>query len=149
MNQKETGMRQATMVMRVCGWLFCVGLPFSMFIYPPGILWGEHPAHFPHIGPAHPESYLDGLHPYLFMLAAMYVALGILLVRGARDPIGNRALFDYTILANLLHGAVMIPQAFYYPNEHAHLWTDIPFALATVVACWYWHPNRILRRANQ
>jgi hypothetical protein len=37
----------------------------------------------------------------------------------------------------------MAVQAFLYPNEHAHLWGDVPFGLVIVAACWYWHPNRI------
>jgi len=36
----------------------------------------------------------------------------------------------------------MIPQAFIYPNEHAHMWADIPFAFALVVILWIWHPDR-------
>jgi hypothetical protein len=39
----------------------------------------------------------------------------------------------------------MVPQAFHYPNEHAHFWADIP-ALAVIAAvCWIWHPNRAAR----
>ena len=60
------------------------------------------------------------------MLGALYVAYGILMIRGARDPKANAALFDFGILSSVLHAAVMIPQAFYYPNEHAHMWADIP-----------------------
>ena len=41
----------------------------------------------------------------------------------------------------------MIPQAFAYPNEHAHLWADVPMLLAVSAACWFWHPNRIAPEA--
>jgi hypothetical protein len=77
------------------------------------------------------------------MLVALYAAWAILLIRGARDPRANAALFDWGILANLLHGLLMIPQAFLYPNEHAHLWADIPLCFALVAVMWIWHPNRV------
>jgi hypothetical protein len=142
----EAKLQQSALIMQLVGWAVSVGLITALFIYPPGFLWGTHPDGFPFVGPAHQHSHLDGLHPYLYMLGAMYLALGILLIRGARDPLGNAALFDYGILANFLHAGVMIPQAFYYPNEHAHLWTDIPLAFGICLVLWYWHPRRIMAR---
>jgi hypothetical protein len=79
-------------------------------------MWGAAPEGFPYIGPAHPPSPYDGLHPYLFMLGALYVAFGILLIRGANDPRRNVALFDFGILSSILHGLVMVPQSFIYPS---------------------------------
>jgi hypothetical protein len=64
-------------------------------------MWGAAPEGFPYIGPAHPPSPYDGLHPYLFMLGALYVAFGILLIRGANDPRRNVALFDFGILSSI------------------------------------------------
>jgi len=54
-------------------------------------------------------------------------------------------IVGWGILANLLHGLVMIPQAFLYPNEHAHLWTDIPVCFVLVAVMWIWHHNRVRR----
>ena len=147
MSEEDRNLRNAALVMRVVGWGLSVGLIGLLFLYPPGFLWGVEPESFPHIGPGHPPSPYDGLHPYLFMLGALYVAYGILMIRGARDPRANAALFDFGILSSVLHGLVMIPQAFYYPNEHAHLWADIPVLAVITVVLWIWHPNRILRRA--
>ncbi len=65
------------------------------------------------------------------------------MIRGAKDPKTAASLFDYGILANLLHGLVMIPQAFIYPNEHAHLWADLPLLFAVSAILWVWHPNRV------
>ena len=81
------------------------------------------------------------------MIVALYFAWAILMIRGANDPRANAALFDFGILANLLHAGLMIPQAFLYPDEIAHLWSDIPLLLAVSAACWYWHPNRVAREA--
>ncbi len=133
--------------MRIIGWGLIVGMAAAAFIYPPGFLWGALPAGFPLIGPAHPASPLNGLHPYVFMIGVLYFAWAILLIRGAGNPRANSALFDWGILANVLHALIMIPQAFAYPNEHAHLWADIPMLLAVSAACWYWHPNRIAPEA--
>ena len=142
MSDEHQSLRNSALVMRLVGWTLSVGLIALLFVYPPGFLWGVEPESFPHIGPGHPPSPYDGLHPYLFMLGALYVAYGILMIRGARDPKPNAALFDFGILSSVLHGAVMIPQAFYYPNEHAHLWADIPALGVITVLLWVWHPNR-------
>lgn len=82
------------------------------------------------------------MHPYLFMLAALYAAWAILMIRGARDPRANAALFDFGILANILHAGVMIIQAFIYRNELAHLWADVPLLLAISLALWVYYPSR-------
>ena len=60
-----------------------------------------------------------------------------------KDPVGAASLFDWGILANLLHALLMVFQAFIYPNEHAHLWADIPLLCVIATAMWYWHPNRM------
>jgi len=76
------------------------------------------------------------------MIFVLYVAWAILLIRGAKDPKAAASLFDWGILANLLHGALMLFQAFIEPNEHAHLWTDVPLLFALSAVMWWWHPNR-------
>jgi hypothetical protein len=79
-------------MMRVVGWLTLLALPIGFVVYPAGFLWGTHPS-----SPHHPP-----LSPYLFMLLAMYAAWAALMIRGARDPLANRAIVDYGILANLV-----------------------------------------------
>jgi len=54
----------------------------------------------------------------------------------------NVALFDFGILSSMLHGLVMVPQAFFYPNEHAHMWSDVPVLFAMAVVLWIWYPER-------
>jgi hypothetical protein len=142
MNQPDNRMRNSGQAMRIIGWGILVG-PLAVLAYPPGFLWGEAPG-LPGLGPAHPESHLQGLHPYLFMLFSVYAGWAILLLRGAHDPKSNAALFDWGILANVLHALLMIPLAFLYPNEHAHLRTDVPLLLAICFVCWAYHPNRVV-----
>lgn len=144
MENPEKHLQHASLVMKIVGWGCLLGLPLSALIYPPGILWGQVSPDFciPMIGPDHPPSPFDGFHPYFFMLASMYISLGFLLVRGASQPLRNIALFDYGIYSSILHGGIMIPMAFYYPNEHAHMWADIPFAALVVVLLITWHPKK-------
>jgi len=141
--EMHTDIRQSAIAMRVLGWGTIVALGAAPFVYPPGFLGGDHSMDFPHLGPAHPESPYEGLHPYVFMIAALYLAWAILLIRGAKDPKAAASLFDWGILANLLHASLMVVQAFVYPNEHAHLWADVPGLFAVSAICWHWHPNRV------
>lgn len=138
---QEAHLRKSAMVMRIVGWILVPFLILGFVLYAPGFAWGTLPESITLCAP-HPPSNYDGLHPYVYMLVALYAAWAILLVRGAKDPKANAALFDWGILANLLHGLVMIPQAFIYPNEHAHLWTDIPVTFVLCTVMWIWHPNR-------
>jgi hypothetical protein len=124
-------------MMRAIGWATLLLLPLGFFAYPAGFLWGTH-AQSPH----HPPW-----SPYLFMLIAMYAAWGILMIRGARDPLGHRDIVDYGILANALHGLVMLVQSFVYPHEHQHLWADVPLLFVLCAALWYWHPARTAERS--
>ena len=141
-DEQRVHLEKSALVMRIVGWVLIPGLILGFVGYAPGFVWGVLPEGMA-IGPAHPHSPYDGLHPYVYMLVALYLAWAILLVRGARDPQANTALFDWGILANLLHGLVMIPQAFLYPNEHAHLWADVPLTFVLVALMWIWHPNRV------
>jgi hypothetical protein len=79
------------------------------------------------------------------MLGAMYLAWAILMIRGARDPVAHRSIVDYGILANGLHGLVMLVQSFVYPHEHQHLFADVPMLFAICAVLWIWHPQRALR----
>ena len=118
-----------------------------MLAYAPGFFWGELPPGFPLCGPPHPPSPYNGAHPYIFMIFSLYIAWAILLIRGAKDPKAAASLFDWGILANVLHASLMVYQAFTYPNEHAHLWADIPLLFAVSAVLWYWHPNRRVPQA--
>jgi hypothetical protein len=150
MAERNQHLRTSALVMRVVGGGMIVGGPILLMAYPPGMVWGELPAGFPLLGPPHPVSPHDGMHPYLFMIFSLYVAWAILLIRGAKDPRAAASLFDWGILANLLHGALMLAQAFVEPNELAHLWTDVPLLFALSAVMWRWHQNRanLQRRAQ-
>jgi len=145
MNNANNGLRKSALVMKITGW-GVIAFSALGFVYTPGVWWGMLPPGFPHIGPDHPESPYQALHPYIYMILVLYLAWSILMIRGAKDPRANAALFDYGILANLLHGLLMLVQAFIVPNEHAHLWTDVPFLLGVSLILWIYHPNRVAPR---
>ena len=126
-------MTSSARMMRAVGWFILVVFPVLTFVvYPPGFLWGTHPE-----SPYHPP-----LSPYFFMLLAMYAAWAILMIRGARDPLAHRSLVDYGILANGLHGLVMLVQSFVYPHELQHLLADVPAVFLLCAVLWIWHPQR-------
>lgn len=99
MSSSNNRLQRSARVMKILGWGLIADLTGGLFLYPPGFLWGSHPASFPNIDPPHPESPLQALHPYLFMILSIYVAYGILLIRGAKDPKANVALFDFGIFS--------------------------------------------------
>lgn len=144
MNEMNQHLRASALLMRLTGWGIILGLPIAVLGYAPGFMWGSHPAELPVMVP-HPESPLNGLHPYLFMILSLYIGWAILLICGARNPTAAASLFDWGIVANGLHAVLMVFQAFIYPNEHAHLWADIPLQLSISAALWYWHPTRGIR----
>lgn len=135
--------QRSTWAMRLVGWSLVIGLPLLLVLYPPGFLWGQVSPDicFPALGPSHPPSPFNGLHPYLFMIAALYLAYGILLIRGATQPERNVALFDFGIWSSVLHALVMVPQALYVPNEHAHLWADVPMLVGIAAILWATYPH--------
>tara|TARA_R110001592_G_scaffold240929_2_gene501238 strand:- start:61850 stop:62242 length:393 start_codon:yes stop_codon:yes gene_type:complete len=77
------------------------------------------------------------------MLKAMYLALSICLVWGARDPLKNAIIIDYVIVSSLLHGLVMLYYALVLDWERAHLWGDVPMLLVIAIALTFYHPRRI------
>jgi len=131
----DRALRRSAAMMRAVGWFTLLGLPAGLVLWPEGFLWGTHPD-----SPHHPP-----LSPYLFMLMAMYLAWGVLLLRGARDPIANRALVDYGILANGLHAGVMAVLAVVHPHEGQHLLGDVPVLVVLCGVLWLWYPARVAR----
>ena len=130
MNKTVTADATATL-MRLIGWgLIPVLLAFVMFVYPPGFAWGLHD------GSQH--------HPYLWMMLTLYIAWCYLLVREAKNPRDAGLLFDWGIIANALHGLLMVGQALMmWEHEMAHMWADIPVIFVLVFLLWRYHPRNI------
>ncbi len=76
MSNANKSLQHSALVMRIMGWGLIIGLALGPVVYAPGFMWGSHPAGFPLIGPAHPESPYDGLHPYVLMMGVLYLVWG-------------------------------------------------------------------------
>ena len=148
MDELRKHLRASALAMRVVGWGGIVGGPILTFAYAPGFFWGDCRKGFLFLA-AHPPSHLHGAHPYLLMIYSLYFAWCILLIRGAKDPKAAASLFDWGVLANIFHSLLMVYQALTVPNEHAHLWADVPLLLGLSAVMWYWHPNRVSVEAGE
>ena len=135
MISKDGDMRIVSWILVVVGSGLLLVLPALFFLFPAGFQWGSHPA-----------SPYDPLSPYAFMLAAMYAALGIVLLRSASDPLKHTSVIDYTIISSWLHGGLMLVQSLFLEHELLHLVGDVPLLFAVALGLMFYHPNRIIRR---
>ena len=127
MNTSKLNDRTSSIAMIAMGIGFAVLYPKNMYIEKVGWIWDF------------PERNLALEH----MLIAIYVALGIFFLWGARDPRRYTPLINYTIIMSILHGSVMWYDAAHLPQMHNHLGfggdvlgTYVPLLLI----CF--HPNR-------
>jgi hypothetical protein len=79
------------------------------------------------------------------MIVAIYVSLGICLIMGARDPLRNAIIIDFTIISSILHAGVMTYDAIAQPGEMTHLVGDIPILVGTAIIFLVFHPRRLAR----
>ena len=85
-------------LMRIVGWGLIPALLFLLFYgFPEGFAWGIE------AGTQH--------HPYVWMMLTLYIAWCYLLVRESKNPEGAGLLFDWGIIANALHGLLMVGQS--------------------------------------
>lgn len=70
---------------------------------------------------------------YFMMIVALYVTLGIFLIRAARDPLANLSLIWFAVWSSIAHALVMTWQSLAQPVHKGHLVGDVP-ALLIVAA---------------
>jgi len=100
------------------GVIFCLVYPLSM-VWPSGWAWHQGAPHASH---------------YFPMIAAVYLVLGIFLIRASRDPSRHVSLIWFAIWSSAAHAAVMTVQAMGDPMQRGHLLGDVPaLALVAVV----------------
>jgi len=127
--QQTVAMRRLSTLMVVIGVSLILSLPFAFDVWPAGFRWGH-----PHGHPA-----------YERMIVAIYVSLGICLIMGARDPLRNAIIIDFTIISSILHAGVMTYDAIVQQGEMTHLVGDIPILVAMAVVFLIFHPRRLAR----
>ena len=117
-------------LMRVVGWSLIPVLLILLVVYPHGFAWGIEEG--------------TQYHPYLWMMLMLYIAWCYLLVREAKNPRDAGLLFDFGIIANLLHALLMIGQTLMmWEHEMPHMWADIPILFVLVYLLWRYHPKNI------
>ncbi len=110
----ETRLRSLRIVLVLVGLIFVFGVyPLMMGLWPSGWRWQ----------PNQPE--------YEQMILGVYATLGIFLLLAARDPLRHLSLIWFTVYSSLVHAGIMTVQAIRTPQEHGHLFGDVP-ALALV-----------------
>lgn len=75
-------------------------------------------------------------YKYEQMIIGIYATLGVFLLIAAKNPLENASLIWFTIWSNVVHATIMLVQALMDPNEHGHLYGDIPalYLMAAVLA---------------
>ena len=97
--------RAAAVAMVVVGLGYAVLHPVLMGTSQPGWVWDD------------PARNVAMEH----MLYAVYVTLGFFLIALAREPERALPLINWVIVANVIHGTVMLVHALGMPHGHAHL----------------------------
>ena len=123
-------LRRFSIVMIVLGFSFIFVIPFSTEILPAQFRWSN------------PEVNLADER----MIIAMYIALGVCFLMGAKNPVGTSIIIDYTIISSILHGGVMLYYALKLKGEMPHMWGDVPLLFGIAVGLAIFHPRRLARR---
>ncbi|HEX6073249.1 MAG TPA: DUF6632 domain-containing protein [Sphingomicrobium sp.] len=97
----------------VFGAAFCLIYPLSI-VWSSGWAWADGP----------PIA-----NDYFMMIVAVYITLGIFMIRAARDPAGNASLIWFVVWSSLAHGLVMAWESFRTPMMRGHLVGDVPALL--------------------
>ena len=82
--------------------------------------------------------------PTELMVGSLYLAMGIIMLLAARDPLRQQAFVDFVILANLFHAIVML----FYAEKPVHILLDVVFigSMALIPLLLYpWGIKRLLR----
>ena len=111
-----TRLRLLRYALVVIGLIFIVGVyPLMMSLWPSGWRWQ----------PNQPE--------YEQMILGVYATLGVFLLIASRNPLQHRSLIWFTVWSSVVHGGIMAVQALHGPEEHGHLFGDVPALLIVAV----------------
>ena len=101
----------------VSGVTACLLYPLSI-VWPAGWSW--------HAGPPMASH-------YFMMIVAIYVTLGLFLIRASRNPAAHRSLIEFAIWSSVAHAVVMAVQAMNDPMQSGHLLGDVPALLVMAI----------------
>jgi len=99
------------------GIIFIFGIYLLMIVWPSGWTW--HTGH----------------SDYPLMIVGVYLTLGVFLLRAARNPLDHLSLIWFTVWSSVVHASIMALQSFEMPQNHGHLFGDVPalFIIAAVL----------------
>jgi hypothetical protein len=114
----------------VFGVIFIVGIYSLMAVWPAG--WKWHTGH----------------SDYPYMIMGVYATLGVFLIRAARNPLDNLSLIWFTVWSSVVHAVIMAFQSFETPENHGHLYGDVPALLIVALVLAVLTPkSRMVARA--
>ena len=74
------------------------------------------------------------------MIEAIYLVWGIYMLKAARNPLAYISFLNFTLWANLVHGLLMIPQAFMV-GMMFKMFTDVAYCLFLAGSLWFLIPK--------
>jgi len=81
------------------------------------------------------------------MLFIIYIVWAVFLFLAARDPQGYASFLDFTVWANLLHGAIMVIEALSDLHRYwSKFLTDIPFVTLLAIGIYLLRPSSPRKR---
>jgi hypothetical protein len=123
--QTEEKLKYLSLVLRVVGALFIVGLPaMMMWIWPPGWTWT----------PNQPE--------YEQMMMGVYATLGVFLILAAKNPLANQSLIRFTMWSSFVHASIMMVQAIMDETDRDNLLGDVPTLFLVAAVLWWFMPHK-------
>jgi hypothetical protein len=82
------------------------------------------------------------------MLMIIYIVWGVFLIRAARNPQAYVSFLNFTMWANLAHGALMVGQAGMDIDRYwSKFFTDIPFVLILALGIYLLRPTADSQRS--
>lgn len=112
------------------GVIFIAGIYLLMIVWPSGWTW--HAGH----------------SDYPLMIVGVYATLGVFLLNAARNPLGHLSLIWFTVWSSVVHAGIMAFQSFANPQNHGHLFGDVPALLIVAVLLGILTPRGERARAS-
>ena len=79
---------------------------------------------------------------YEQMIMGVYATLGIFLLLAAKDPMAHASLIWFTIWSSIVHGGIMMVQAFVDVTERPNLVGDVPALFLVAIVLWALMPRK-------
>ena len=121
--------------------LVLVGIIFIFGLYLLMIAW-------PSIWPSG-WTWHTGHSDYPLMIVGVYATLGVFLLLAARSPLDHLSLIWFTVWSSVVHASIMAFQSFEMPENHGHLFGDVPALFFIAAVLGYLTPRRdVLSRSG-